>query len=149
MTARARNAVAALAIIAVSVFWYLEAGRFRELSRIFPRVIAVILGGLGVVLLVLTILGRGPKIIMAEGDSSQRHRRSGSLLAALVLWTALIPVTGLLAASLTGVAVMGLITFRAHRGTIRAIIIAAVSVVAFYFLFQFLLYVPFPLGFFG
>ena len=86
---------------------------------------------------------------MAAGDAGERHTRSGTLMAALILWTALIPLVGLLIASILGVVVMGLITFRAHVGTIRAIVIALAAVMVFYFLFQRLLNVPFPLGVFG
>lgn len=148
MKGATRNALAALVLIAVSTFWFTDSARFRELSRIFPRTIAVFLGGLAVLLLVLTIRGRGPAVATAEGDSTVRHRRSATLIAGLVIWTALIPVAGLLVASLAGVTFMGFITFRAHAGTKRAIIIAVISVVGFYLVFQFLLYVPFPMGFF-
>lgn len=149
MTQKARNLSAALIIMGVSVFWFVEAGGFRPLSALFPRVAAVILLVLGAVLTVWTLVGHGPVIRMAKGDASQRHARSGTLMAALILWTALIPLLGLLGASIIGVLVMGIITFRAHVGTIRAVVIALVSVLIFYFLFQELLHVPFPLGLFG
>ena len=149
MTQRTRNLLSAAVLVAVSVFWYLSAADFRPLSRIFPRVVAAIVGISAVVLAVLTVLGHGPVIRLASGDAGERHMRSGTLMGALVLWTALIPVAGLLLASLVGVAVMGAITFRGHHGTGRAIIVALVSVGAFYLLFQMVLHVPFPVGLFG
>lgn len=149
MTARTRNLTAAVVILLVSAYWLVEAGGFRPLSRVFPQVVAGIVFVSALVLAVLTLVGHGPVIRMAEGDSGTRHRRSGTLMAALVLWTALVPVVGLLAAGAVGVIVMGLITFRGHQGTTRAIIIALVSVGAFYGLFRYILYVPFPTGIFG
>ncbi len=149
MTQKTRNLSAALAIMAVSVFWFLESGTFRPLSALFPRVVAVIVFVIGAILTAWTLFGHGPVIRMAEGDASERHTRAGTLMAALVLWTALIPLLGLLVSSIIGVVVMGVITFRAHVGTIRAIVIALVSVLAFYFVFQVFLHVPFPAGVFG
>jgi putative tricarboxylic transport membrane protein len=149
MTQKARNLTAALVLMALSVYWFLEADGFRPLSALFPKVVALIVFTIGAVLTLWTLLGRGPVIRMAEGDATQRHTRSGTLIGALVLWTALIPFLGLLVASIVGVVVMGLITFRAHVGTIRAIVIALASVLIFYFLFQVLLHVPFPAGLFG
>jgi hypothetical protein len=64
----------------------------------------------------------------------------------MLVWTALIPLLGLLIASLIGVGVMGTITFRAHVGTVRAIFIALGLVLGFFLLFRFLLNVPFPRG---
>ena len=71
------------------------------------------------------------------------------LIVAMVVWTLLIPVAGLLIASIVGVVTMGTITFRAHAGTIKAIVIALAAVLAFYFFFQQLLHVYFPMGLFG
>jgi hypothetical protein len=149
MTARTRNLGAAIFVLIVSAYWFVEAGGFRPLSRIFPQVVAAIVFVSAAVLAVLTLMGHGPVIRMATGDSGTRHKRSGTLMGALVLWTALVPLVGLLAAGTVGVIVMGLITFRGHQGTTRAIIIALVSVGAFYALFRYVLFVPFPTGVFG
>jgi hypothetical protein len=146
MTQKARNLASAVIVMAASVFWFIEGGSFRELSRIFPQVLAVIVFVLAGILTVLTILGHGPVIRLAEGDAGERHMRSGTLLVAIVIWTALIPLIGLLAASVIGVVGIGFMTFRAHEGTIRAIIIAVVFVGIFYLLFAILLDVPFPRG---
>lgn len=149
MTERSRNLSSSLLLFVAAVYWYSAAADFRELSRLFPRVIAIIVGAGAVVLAALTLSGRGPVIRLSEGDAGQRHMRSGTLIAVLLGWTALIPLLGLLIASVIGVSVMGYITFRGHHGTVRAIIIALVSVIAFYLLFTLLLNVPFPLGLFG
>jgi hypothetical protein len=149
VTQKARNLSAALAIMAVSVYWFVEADSFRPLSALFPKVVAVIVFVIGAVLTAWTLFGHGPVIRMATGDASERHTRAGTMMAALVLWTALIPLLGLLVSSIIGVVVMGLITFRAHVGTIRAIVIALASVLVFYILFQVFLHVPFPAGVFG
>jgi heme A synthase len=135
--------------MAAAGYWYIAAADFRPLSRIFPRVVAGIVFVSALILTVLTLLGRGPVIRLSDGDAGERHMRSGTLMGALVLWTALIPLAGLLGASVVGVVIMGFITFRGHRGTGRAIAIALASVVVFYLLFQLVLHVPFPLGLFG
>jgi hypothetical protein len=149
MTARSRNLTSAVVLMAVSAYWFVEAGGFRPLSRIFPRVVAAIVFIAALLLGILTFLGHGPVIQLAEGDAEERHMRSGTLMGAIVGWTALIPLLGLLAASAIGVVAIGFITFRGHHGTGRAIISALISVVVFYFLFQVVLYVPFPMGVFG
>ena len=149
MSSKARNIVASAAVMAISVFWYVEAGSFRSLSALFPRVVAVILFVLAVILLILTLLGLGPTIRTADGDTTQRRLRSATLIAALIVWTSLIPLIGLLAASVVGVLFLGVVTFRAHVGTIRAVTVATISVVVFYLLFRILLHVPFPMGLLG
>lgn len=149
MTARARNLTSAIVLMGASAYWFLAAADYRPMSRAFPQVLATILFGLALLLAILTLLGHGPVIRLAAGDASQRHMRSGTLMAALVLWTVLIPIGGLLIASLVGVAVMGIITFRAHVGTVRAILIALAGVVVFYLLFNIVLRVPFPMGLLG
>jgi len=149
MTNRTRNLISAVSVLLVSAYWFFEAGAFRPLSRIFPQVVAGIVFVAALVLAVLTIIGHGPVIQMAGGDSGTRHRRSGTLMGALVVWTALVPLIGMLAAGAVGVVLMGIITFRGHQGTIRAIVIALVSVGFFYGLFRFVLFVPFPAGVFG
>jgi len=146
MTQKARNLSSALIVMAASVFWFVEGGSFRDLSRIFPQVLAVIVFVLAGILALLTALGHGPVIRLAEGDAGERHMRSGTLLVALIVWTALIPFLGLLVASVIGVVGIGFMTFRAHVGTIRAIIVAVVFVGVFYLLFSILLDVPFPRG---
>lgn len=146
MSEKARNLLSGFAILTVSIYWFVAAGEFKELSRLYPQVIAVIVAFLALVLLGMTLFGRGPKIALAGGDAGERHMRSGTMIVVLVLWTALIPVVGLLIASVLGVTAMGLLTFRAHVGTIRAIIIAVILVFVFFLLFRILLNVPFPTG---
>ncbi len=146
MNEKARNLTSAVVLTIVGAYWFVTADAFGPLSRLFPRVISGFVFVLALCLAVLTIAGRGPAIAMAKGDAGERHVRSGTLMAALVLWTALIPLLGLLIASLVGVTLMGVITFRAHTGTVRAIIVALISVGAFYLLFQEILRVRFPMG---
>ena len=149
MNEKARNLTSAAILAAVGAYWFIAADDFGPLSRLFPRVISGVVFVLALCLAVVTLLGRGPAIDRAKGDAGERHVRSGTLMAALVLWTALVPVVGLLIASLIGVTLMGFITFRAHTGTVRAIIIALISVGAFYLLFQEILRVRFPMGLLG
>jgi hypothetical protein len=148
VTQRARNLTASIVLMAATVYWYRTAEAYRPLSRLYPQVVAGIVFVLAAILGILTLIGHGPVIVIADGDAGERHVRAGTLTVALVLWTALVPLVGLLAASLIGVTIMGLITFRGHTGTIRAILIAVASVIVFYFLFELVLYVPFPTGMF-
>ncbi len=146
MTQRTRNLLSAIIVLAIGGYWFFAAYEYRELSRLYPQVIAGIVVTLATILLVLTLLGHGPKIQIATGDASERHLKSGTMMAVMIVWTALIPVVGLLIASVIGVAAMGTITFRAHVGTRRAIIVAVIAVFAFFVLFRYLLNVPFPTG---
>lgn len=146
MNSTARNLSASIALMIASVYWYVEAGSFRQLSRLFPRVVAGIVFVLALILAVLTILGHGPKVDVAESDSRQRHRRAAGLMLTLVVWMGLIAVAGLLIASIIGTVLMGLVTFRAHSGTIRATVIALAVLGGFYVMFAWLLHVPFPTG---
>lgn len=148
MTQKTRNLTASVVLMAVSLYWYRTADSYRPLSRFYPQVVAGIVFVLAAILGVLTLIGHGPVIVIAKGDASTRHVRAGLLMGALVLWTALVPVLGLLPASLAGVTIMGLISFKGHEGTLRAVLVAVVSVLVFYFLFERLLYVPFPRGIF-
>lgn len=149
LSQKSRNIASAVIIMGVSTFWFFEANSFRPLSRLFPQVLAAIVFVLALILLVLTIIGKGPKIRLAGGDSTERHNRAATLIGGLVVWTVLIPVVGLLIASLFGTLLMGMLTFRAHVGTLRAVLIALVSVTLFYILFSVLLNVPFPMGLLG
>lgn len=141
-----RNLVASIALMAACVYWFVTASAYRPLSRLYPQVVAAIVFGLALVLLILTLVGHGPVISMAKGPVGERHVRAGTLIITMVGWTALIPIVGFLVASVVGVTVLGLITFRAHAGTVRAVFIAVAAVVVFYFIFQVALYVPFPAG---
>jgi hypothetical protein len=146
MKQTARNLTAAVMVMAVSAYWFVESDGFRQLSRLFPRFISAVVFVLAAVLAVLTLFGKGPVIRISEGDPESRHLRSGTLIAVMVVWTALIPLLGLLTASVLGVTAIGVLTFRAHIGTQRAILIAVAVVVAFYLLFAVALNVPFPRG---
>lgn len=146
MTQRARNLTSAAVIMAASAYWYIEGSGFRPLSAIFPRVLAVIVFVLAALLGILTLIGHGPVIKVSDGDAAARHLRAGTLMVATVIWTALVPILGLLIASVVGVLGIGILTFRAHIGTIRAIIIAVAFVGLFYALFAIVLNVPFPRG---
>lgn len=148
-----RNIIAALACITVGLYWYRGAQGFRELSRLFPEVVGLVLVVLGGVLLAVTVRGgsgashSGTSTATATNTattSGVRHYRSATLLGSLILWTLLIPFIGLLPASLGGVALMGYFTFSGHQGTGRAIIVAGITVILFFALFTWVLRVPFP-----
>lgn len=145
----ARNLTSAMVIMAVSGYWYFAADGFRPLSRLFPQVLAAIVFVLALLLGLLTLLGKGPKIRLSGGDDKERHSRSTTLMTGLIIWTVLIPISGLLIASVAGTLLIGMLTFRAHVGTLRAVVIALLSVGLFYLLFSVVLNVPFPMGLLG
>lgn len=149
LSQKTRNLLSAGILLVVGIFWFIEAGDYGPLSRLYPRVLAVLVVLLALLLGGLTLAGFGPVIKIAMEDARERHLRSGSLMVALVVWTALIPLVGLLIASILGVLFMGYLTFRSHHGTMRAVIIALVVVVGFYFLFQRVLNVYFTMGILG
>jgi hypothetical protein len=60
VTQKARNLSAALAIMAVSVYWFIEADGFRPLSALFPKVVSVIVFVVGAILTAWTLFGHGP-----------------------------------------------------------------------------------------
>lgn len=149
MTQRTRNLLSATVLLVAGVAWFVIARDYRQLSKLYPQVIASVTIVFAIVLGVLTAAGHGPVIRLARGDAAERHLRSGTLIAALVGWTLLIPLLGLLVSSIIGVLAMGILTFRSHIGTKRAVFIAVAVVLVFYFLFQQLLNVYFPMGLFG
>ncbi|MFW6338809.1 MAG: hypothetical protein ACOC25_07760, partial [Alkalispirochaetaceae bacterium] len=75
LSQQARNLTSAGVIMIVSGYWYFAAESFRPLSRLFPQVLAVIVFSLALILAVLTVLGKGPKIRLSEGDDKDRHSR--------------------------------------------------------------------------
>jgi len=145
-----RDIIAALACIGVGLYWFQTAQRFRELSRLFPEIAGVVLAALAGLLLVITLAGLRKETVASKQSlpsaqpTGTRHYRSATLLGSLGLWTILIPMIGILPASLAGVTLMGFSTFAGHQGTRRAIIIAGVTVILFYALFAGVLRVPFP-----
>lgn len=149
MTQRSRNLLSAIVLLVASVYWFIEARDYPPLSRLYPQVLAGIIVVLSLLLGGLTLAGFGPVIRLARGDAAERHLRSGMLMTSLIVWTLLIPLGGLLIASLIGVVTMGFLTFRAQAGTIRGIVIAVVVVLGFYFLFQEVLNVYFSFGLLG
>ncbi|GEM_PF-2012851 len=149
MTQRARNLLSAVVLLIAGVYWFIEARGYPPLSRLYPQVLAGIIVVLSLLLGGLTLAGFGPVIRLARGDAAERHLRSGMLMTSLIVWTLLIPLGGLLIASLIGVVTMGFLTFRAQKGTIRGIVIAVVVVLGFYFLFQEVLNVYFSFGLLG
>jgi len=149
MPQRARNLLSAIVLLIAGVYWFIEARGYPPLSRLYPQVLAGIIVVLSLLLGGLTLAGFGPVIRLARGDAAERHLRSGMLMTSLIVWTLLIPLGGLLIASLIGVVTMGFLTFRAQKGTIRGIVIAVVVVLGFYFLFQEVLNVYFSFGLLG
>lgn len=149
LTQKSRNLLSAAILLVVGVYWYFEAADYRPLSKLYPQVLSIVAVVLSLLLGGLTLAGFGPVIKIARGDAAERHLRSGTLMVSLVVWTALIPLVGLLIASILGVLLMGYLTFRSHAGTLRAVVIALAVVLGFYLLFQQVLHVYFPMGLLG
>lgn len=147
--------LAALLIMAAGAYWLQQSYRFGELSALFPRVISLIMLVLAAVwfasTLVKAIAGATAQGVTDVHETVAERRRAAYqslvVIVWLVVWTALVPVIGLLLASFVGVTGLTLAAFWGTVGTRRSVLLALVVVWLFYLTFRFLVHVPFPLPF--
>ncbi|MCD6343913.1 MAG: tripartite tricarboxylate transporter TctB family protein [Spirochaetaceae bacterium] len=138
--------ISALVIIGISVFFMAEAKTFSPLSGLFPRVAILLLGGLSLLLFILTFVHRESG--KTFDSASFRHVPSLISLLLMVVWGILIPVIGFLVTSLIFFPLITLYLDRDAPGKKKLSRIAIVEglAVAFYLFFTRVLYVPFPEG---
>lgn len=123
-----------------------EAKTFSPLSGLFPRVAIFLLGGLSLLMFILTFVRRD------SGDTfdsaSFRHIPSLISLLLMIVWGILIPVIGFLVTSLIFFPLITLYLDRGAPGRKKLSRIAIVEglALAFYLFFTRVLYVPFPEG---
>ena len=138
--------ISSLAIIGLCIYFFVKAGDFTPLSGLFPKVVIILLGGLSLLLFIVTFLRRD----IGETFDSASFRHIPSLLSLLlmIVWGILIPVLGFLVTSLI---FFPLITVYLDRKTsgkkkLGRIMIVEGLTAAFYLFFTRVLYVPFPEG---
>ena len=139
--------IATLAVMALSVFFFIEAREFSPLSGLFPRIVLIILAALALLQFILTFTRKKEA---GEFDAAAlRHVPTLLCLALMVGWALLIPVLGFLTSALV---FFPLITvYLDRRAPARKkwgrLGIAWGVTLAFWLFFTKLLYVPFPEGF--
>jgi 4-amino-4-deoxy-L-arabinose transferase-like glycosyltransferase len=138
--------ISALVLLSVSIYFFIESEKFSPLSRLFPRVVLIILAGLAALLFILSF--RRKKEGEAFDSAAFRHIPSLMALALMVAWGLLIPVLGFLVTSLIFFPAITVYLDRAapRRKKLGRIALAAAVTVVFYFFFTKVLYVPFPEG---
>ncbi len=138
--------ISSLVIIGISAFFMVEAKTFSPLSGLFPRVAIFLLGGLSLLLFILTFVRRDSGETF--DSASFRHIPSLISLLLMIVWGILIPVLGFLVTSLIFFPLITLYLDRDAPGKKKLSRIAIVEVLAitFYLFFTQVLYVPFPEG---
>jgi hypothetical protein len=139
--------VAAVLLLGICVYGWVASRLFSPLSALFPRVVVLILGGLSLLLLILSFrrCPDEPRFVLIHG------RVLPVILAILMMvaWTALISLLGFLVTSLIVFSLMTMVLERRDRTALqfllRILVVCAVTV-AFYLFFDRLLMVSFPRG---
>jgi hypothetical protein len=144
---RTADRIAAALLLVICVLAWLSSGRFSPLSALFPRVTVLILGGLSLLLFILSFL-RAP----VEEPFVLVHGKALPVALAvlmMVAWTVLISLLGFLVTSLLMFSLMTIVLERRDRTArqivVRILVVCAVTV-AFYLFFDRLLLVSFPRG---
>ena len=144
---RTADRMAALLLLGICVFGWVASRLFSPLSALFPRVVVLILGGLSLLLFILSFRRSPdePQFVLIQG------RALPLILAVLMMvaWTALISLLGFLVTSLMMFSLMTVVLERRERSrlqiVLRILVVCAVTV-AFYLFFDRLLLVSFPRG---
>ena len=139
--------IAAVVLFGICTYGWFASGRFSPLSALFPRVTVLILGGLSLLLFILSFF-RAP-------DEERFVLVHGNVLPVvltvlmMVAWTVLISVVGFLVASLLMFSLMTIVLERKERTAkqivLRILVTCAVTI-GFYLFFDRLLLVSFPRG---
>jgi putative tricarboxylic transport membrane protein len=139
--------IAALLLLGICLYAWLEARTFSPLSALFPRVVVIILGALSLLLFVLSLVTpeRGKVFVLVQGNALPLALS----VVMMVAWIALISLLGFLVTSLLLFSLMTVVLERKARRPrqilVRVALVCAVTV-AFYFFFDCLLLVSFPRG---
>jgi len=144
---RTADRVAALLLLGICVYGWIASRLFSPLSALFPQVIVLILGGLSLLLFILSFFRSPdePRFVLVHG----RVLPVVLTVAMMVAWVALISLIGFLVTSLLISSLMTVVLERKQRTGMQIIlrIVAVCTVmVAFYLFFDRLLLVSFPRG---
>lgn len=138
--------ISTILIMALCIFFFIEASSFSPLSGLFPRVVLIILATLALLQFILTFTRKKED---EEFDKAAfRHIPSLLSLTLMIGWTVFIPVLGFLVSALI---FFPAITIYLDRGAPAKKLWGRLAIswgltVAFWFFFTKVLYVPFPTG---
>lgn len=144
---RTADRIAALILLGICIAGWAASRVFSPLSALFPRVVVLILGGLSLLLFILSFRRSPdePQFVLIQG------RTLPLILAVLIMvaWTALISLLGFLVTSLLMFSLMTVVLERRQRSrrqiVVRILVVCAVTV-GFFLFFDRLLLVSFPRG---
>ena len=144
---RTADRIAAVLLTGICVAGWLVSRQFSPLSALFPRVVLLILGGLSLLLFILSFRRSPdkPQFVLIHGKALPLILA----IAMMVAWTALIGLLGFLVTSLLMFSLMTVVLERRGRTglqiVLRILVVSAVTIV-FYLFFDRLLLVSFPRG---
>jgi len=139
--------IAALLLLGICVYGWIIGRTFSPLSGLFPQVIVLILGGLSLLLFILSFFRSPdePRFVLVHG----KVLPVALTVAMMVAWIVLIGLLGFLVTSLLMFSLMTLVLERKQRTgmqiILRIVVVCAVTV-GFYLFFDRLLLVSFPRG---
>ena len=144
---RTADRIASVILLGICVYGWVASRLFSPLSSLFPRVVVLILGGLSLLLFIVSFRRspEEPRFVLLQG-------RAGPMIIAVVImaaWTALIGLLGFLVTSLLMFSLMTIVLERRDRTwlqTVLRIFVVCVVTIAFYIFFDRLLLVSFPRG---
>ena len=144
---RTADRIAAVLLLGICVAGWVAGRQFSPLSALFPRVVVLILGGLSLLLFILSFRrpAEEPRFVLIHGKALPLILA----IAMMVAWTALISLLGFLVTSLLMFSLMTVVLERRDRSWtqigVRILVVCAVTV-AFYLFFDRLMLVSFPRG---
>ncbi len=150
-----KDRIAALALVGVGVFAWIEAQRYGPMSRLFPQVVAVALVALSLFLFASSFSARSRRAAAERRAESREHERPdarGVVLSLLVIvaWTLLLEVLGVWTSSVIAFISLVLILRSTERAAVvwKSLALGVVLVTGFVLVFRIVLRVPLPEGLF-
>ena len=140
--------ITAPALLGVSLFAFVESGRYGPLSRLFPRVVAVVLGVLSLLLLVQSFLHLRDDAASDPQPEPAGDRR-GMFVSLLVMvgWVLLLEPAGFWISSVLSFSLLVVVLHVPGKAVLwKNLVVAAVLVTVFVLLFRVALRVPLPEG---
>ena len=139
--------VASLLLVGICVYGWIASRAFSPLSALFPQVIVLILGGLSLLLFILSFL-RSPheeRFVLVQGKTLP----VALTVLMMVAWAVLINLLGFLVTSLLISSLMTVVLERRKQSGLQIVLrllAVCAATVAFYLFFDRLLLVSFPRG---
>ncbi len=133
-------------LVAVCIYFQIRMDQFNPLSRLFPQVIIIILGGLAVLLFVLSFIK--PKDVKIF-EKKRSYTIPLLSIGMMIVWVACINWIGFLFSSIIFFPLMGVLISAGEGRRLRVLkncVIALALIGVFFLLFSLLLKVQFPAG---